>query len=529
MNSPKIDTEVAARQLGADGVENLVTNAERICTYKQQHIELTNQGAIVGMQGQYQLLAAEEGRILELLQLAPPPGDLRRLRRRAIYYWSITAILIVAGFFATLLSFAPFRLGWQSWLYCGGIAVLTPFLVERLLESGNVEKAVKVLTAIAAAAALGSLMLLALIRGDLLAREIHENSVPATVVDDSQPQPEAQDTFYDSTLVLLRAALLLLAFATELGAGLVLREALRSTPDSSEDWKKLRSELLGTRQRMIEIACQTITLRNEPAIYAARFWHDFYRALLSNAVRSAMSKLPLIILGLTLLAIRPAHAESRLSEVVAIDLTQSVAVPGPDGKSEFRKNIDGVTHLLAQAHAGSRITIIGITDHSFAQPYILLSARIPEDTGYFGERLTAARTELARVWGERSGHLSAHFHQTDILGALELASQIFNQEPDAGERSLVIFSDMRQSTPELDLETAGIVPTFSTFDKRRVTLPALHNVQVYVLGADGAGRSSAYWQSLRDFWTEYFRSAGAALSSYSVLRDLPESTRDTDH
>jgi hypothetical protein len=527
MSSPHIDTEVAARQLGADGVENLVTNAERICTYKQQHIELTNQGAIVGMQGQYQMLAAEERRILELLQLAPPPGDQRRLRRRAIYYWSITAILIVAGFFATLLSFAPFRLGWQSWLYCGGIAVLTPFLVERLLESRNLERAVKVLTAIAAAAALGSLMLLALIRGDLLAREIHENSAPATVVDDSQPQPETQDSFYDSTLVLLRAALLLLAFATELGAGLVLREAWRSTPDSSEDWKKLRSELLGTRQRMIEIACQTTMLRNEPAIYAARFWHDFYRALLSNAVRSAMSKLPVVMLGLSLLLIRPVHAESRLSEVVAIDLTQSVAVPGPDGKTEFQKNVDGVTHLLAQAPAGSRITVIGITDHSFAQTYILLSARIPEDAGYFGERLTAARAQLVRAWGERSGHLSAHFHETDILGALQLASEIFDQQSDPGERSLVIFSDMRQSTPELDLETAGMVPTFAIFDKRRVVFPALHNVEVCVLGADGAGRSDAYWQSLREIWAEYFRNAGAALRCYSVLRELPEVTRDT--
>jgi hypothetical protein len=133
MNIPGFAPEGAAQQLGTEGVDNLVTNAERICTYKQEHIQLTNQGPIVGLKGQYQILAAEERRILEVLQMAPPPGDLRRLRRRAIYYWSITAILIIAGFFATLLSFEPFRLGWKSWLYCGGIAVLTPFLVERFL------------------------------------------------------------------------------------------------------------------------------------------------------------------------------------------------------------------------------------------------------------------------------------------------------------------------------------------------------------------------------------------------------------
>ena len=241
MNISGLETEGAAQQLGTDGVENLVTNAERICAYKRQHIELTNQGPILSLEGEYQILIAEERRIEERLQMAPPPGDLRRLRRRAIYYWAITVILTVAGFFATLLSFAPFRLGWKSWLYCGGIAVLTPFLVERLLESKNMEKVVRALTAIAAAAALGSLMFLAVIRGDLLARQIHEETAPVTVIDDSPPQPETQHTFYDSTLVLLRTALLLMAFAMELGAGLVLREAWRSTPDSSEDWNKLRN------------------------------------------------------------------------------------------------------------------------------------------------------------------------------------------------------------------------------------------------------------------------------------------------
>ena len=67
MNMPGLETEGAAQQLGAQGVENLVTNAERICTYKQQQIELTNQSAIVALQGQYQILVAEERRILELL------------------------------------------------------------------------------------------------------------------------------------------------------------------------------------------------------------------------------------------------------------------------------------------------------------------------------------------------------------------------------------------------------------------------------------------------------------------------------
>ena len=116
-----------------------------------------------------------------------------------------------------------------------------------------------------------------------------------------------------------------MTFATELGAGLVLRAALRTTQDSSEDWKQLRKELIEVRQRMIEIACQVTFLRNEPGIYRTRFWYDFYRAMLSNAVRSAMTKLLILILGVAVLAGRPAHGQPHVNEVVAIDLTQSVA------------------------------------------------------------------------------------------------------------------------------------------------------------------------------------------------------------
>jgi len=526
MNIPGFTTEEAAQQLGTEGVESLVTNAERICAYKRQQIELANQGPILSLEAEYQILLAEERRIEQRLQMAPPPGDLRRLRRRAIYYWSITVILTVAGFFATMLSFEPFRLGWKSLLYCGGIAVLTPFLVERLLESKSMEKVVKALTAIAAAAALGSLMFLAVIRGDLLARQIHQDTAPSVVLDDAQPQPESNNSFYDSTLDLLRAALLLMALAMELGAGLVLREAWRSTPDSSEDWNKLRNDLVAVRQRMGAIASQAVMLRNEPGIFVARFWDDFYRAMLSNAVRSAMTKLLVLILGLFCLAAGAAHAEDHLAEVVAIDLTQSVAATGPDRKTDFQKNLDGVALLLSEAPAGAHITVIGITDHSFAQPYILLSARIPGDPGYFGERLTAARSQLIRAWKQRSNHLAPQFQQTDILGALQLADLILAQQGDVGHKTLVIFSDMRQSTPDLDLEAPKIVPPFAAVAKRCGAFPALRNVRGYVLGADGAGRSSAYWQSLEAFWKDYLQQAGAILEVYSVLRELPEVSQD---
>ena len=147
----------------------------------------------------------------------------------------------------------------------------------------------------------------------------------------------------------------------------------------------------------------------EPALFAARFWRDFYGSMLTHTVRSAMTKLLVLAAGILLVPHARAATNPHLNLVVAIDLTRSVAVKGPDGTTEFQKNVDGVTHILAQVPAGARVSIIGITAHSFAQPYFLLSATVPDDPGYFGERLGAARNEIVRVWKLRSARLQPSF------------------------------------------------------------------------------------------------------------------------
>jgi len=520
MISREVDVESVAEQVGGRGVDKLVTDAERICIYEARRIALENESAIIRLQAEGAIQLSEETRIADRLRLAPPSGGRQRLFWRQLYYWAVVAILAVTGFFSTLLSFAPFQLGWMSWLVSAGMAVLTPFLVDRLLENPGMERVLKVLTGVAAAASLASLMLLALIRGDLLAQQIRESEASAVVIDGAETQPASPNTFYDRATVLLCAALLLMAFATETGGGLVLHEAWRSSSDDSEDWARLRRERIEVRWRMAEIASEITKLRNEPDIFAACFWRDFYRALLLNATRSAMTKLLIVFAALLVLAVPRVRAEDRLNLVIAIDLTRSVAATGPDCRSDFEKNVEGVTRLLGQIPAGSRLTVIGITDHSFAEPYILMSATVPDEPGYFGERLNAARGKIVRVWTERTAHLTPSFQQTDIFGALELASQLFAQQPDVGRKELVVFSDMRESAPCLDLERVKLVPAFHATANKCGEMPLLRNVQVYVAGADGAGKSMAYWQSLRSFWTDYLDRAGAILAGFTVLREV---------
>jgi hypothetical protein len=518
-------TQEIGRQLGFEGVEHAVANGERFSDYERQRIELTNRAPILALQANIALLSQRELALQDKLRKAPPPGDLRARRRKAIYYWAVATILTVAGFFFSLLAFDPYRLGWKSGLYCIGIAIVTPFCVEKFLETWAEVKLVKSLASIAFVAAIVSLVLLAVIRGDVLSQQV-KDIAPVVISDDDQPvAPEPPNTFYNSTLVLLRIVMALLALAMELGAGLALHDARRLGQESGEDPEALAAELADVHRQMVSSLHDLTILENEPAAFIARFWRDFYRSMLSHTARSALSKLLVLALGVTVLFLMPhrALAADRLNLVVMVDLTQSVSVKGHDGKTESEKNLQAVSRLLNEVPAGSHVTVLAITDNSFAQPYILLSADVGSDEGYFKEKLDGARQQLVRNWQRRIERLQGGFKHTDILGALLLADQLFHERTDGQRDVLVILSDMRQDTADLNLETparfdakAALVRT-----EKEGLVARLENVEVYVLGVDNARRQIDYWGRLRDFWVGYFAKSGTNVTSYSVLRETP--------
>lgn len=512
MNIPVLDPH----EVGMNGVENLVAHAEQICAYEVRRIELTNQGPIASLVEEHQHLVAEENRLTLLLRDAPPLGSRLRLLRRAIFCWTLTIVLAASGFALTVLTLEPFRLGSKTWLYAIGVSILTPFLIDEVLSHWHV--LVKFLTPFAAAAGLAGVMLFAVIRGNIFGEELREDQASAVVIDDADALSETPQTdFYASTVPLLRLAFLLIAFSIEVGAGIALWQARRSRSDDAEDWKTLRRELAEIRNRNGQIFRDAIALRNEPAIFAACYRRDFYRAMLTNAVRKSLVKAIFVAVGLAAIGAAGSEAQVTEDQVIAIDLTASVAATGPDAKSEFQKDIEGVTRVLAQAPAGARITVIGITDSSFSQPYILMRARLGTDPGYFGERLSAARAQLERVWKLRAARLQPQFRHTDILGMIELASQIF-AESGAKYRKLIIFSDMRQDTSELNLESAALHQS-TAIEQSCTPIQSLSGASVAALGVDGAGRPSAYWTQLKAFWTQCFRHEGADLETYSALRD----------
>jgi hypothetical protein len=236
------------------------------------------------------------------------------------------------------------------------------------------------------------------------------------------------------------------------------------------------------------------------------FWGHFYRSLLNGVKRGALQKIVIVALSLGIFAHGQANRTDHADVVILLDLSQSVAVRGHDSRAEFEKNVQGVSSILAALPAGAKVTVVGITDDSFATPYIILSAELTGDEGYFKERLAKGHAALTRAWHERSARLAPNCPETDILGALFVASEVFRDSPENRRKTLIVLSDMRQATPALNVEHQSVVRADTALRQvaNNKLFADLHDVDVYAEGVDAAGETVGYWQSLRDRWVAYF-------------------------
>ena len=518
------DQHQAGDGFGMEAASHVDRHSESYCISERQRIETANRPAILALRARIGQLQVQEQDLENRIYHALPPGIIQARRRKAIFRYAIAVLLTVAAFIFSVLAFDPYQLGWKAWLYCLGIAIVTPFLVDRILERWASQRLVNVLATAAGIAAIVSLILLAEIRGELLAQQV--TNTPTAVIDSAEnaPPPAAENTFYDRTLVLLRLVMAFLAFAIEIGAGIALHEAGQWASADGEDGNALRRELAAVREQMIAHGHEVWALENAGAAFEHEFWRDFYRSLLNGVKRGALQKIVIVALSLGIFAHGQANRAEHADVVVLLDLSQSVAVKGHDSKAEFEKNLQSVSSILSALPAGAKVTVIGITDDSFATPYIILSAELAGDEGYFKERLAKGHAALARAWQERSAQLAPRYSQTDILGALLVASEVFHHSPDGCHKILIVLSDMKQATRALNLERQPSVQVAVAMQQvgSSKLLADLHGADVYAEGVDGAGESVGYWQSLDGFWAAYFARAGAILVQYSALRYVPE-------
>lgn len=520
--------EELGERLGLEAVERVVALAEQYCESERQRIELSNQPRIRTIEAELAIDADEFNRLDERLRLAAPPGDTRARRREASYRGAVALVLTTASFAFLLLTVDPYRFGWKGWLACAGAVTAVTWGLDKFLECWDRRGLIKVLATIGFAGAIASLAVLAVIRGEVLGQQLQSAETRTIEIDaeDSvspNTQTQTQNSFYQDTLPLLKIAMALLALGMELGAGLALHDARRLANASGEDYEDLADRRRQVQEHMTTLLYESEARSLAGAIFAAGFWRNFHRAMLTHVQRNGLWKLVLLFLLTPLLGHAQARPTEQLNIVIAVDLSASVASKGHDGRSDFEKNLAAVTSLLAKIPPASRVTVLGITEDSFSRPYILLSARTEDDPGYFEEKIAAARQQLIRVWRERSAKLEPRSSQTDILGAIVVAGQLLGQRADAERKLLVIYSDMLHVTRYLDLETKADISAGSALAKvaQEKLLPNLNGIEVHVLGATASRRDAGQWDRTRQFWTAYFAKAGASLASYSILRDLP--------
>ena len=511
-------------ELGQEAFEHAQIHGEDYCLRERQRIEVANEPATFALRARIALRQAEGDELEERIRNAPPEGDVRTRRNRARSYKTVAAILLVGIFLFTVMALQPFRIGRKVWGLVLAFAIATPFLCDEALEVWDTARhrlGYKVFITVICVAAIGGQILLGVVRGYVFQEQLTNNTAP--VVIEGESRTDTVPTFYHKATGCLMLALPLLSLAMELGAAWALWQARKWGAETGEDRNELRNKLYAVRHEQIDLAQELKMQEAMGKEFEHRFRRDFDRKISNRTRNGTLTMLTFVMLmGLVFHPDR-SFAADRLNLVMAVDLSGSVAsAKGLDGTSELQRNLAAVSSILATAPAGSNITVIGITDQSFSQPLVLLSGRINSDEGYFKERIRVARLQLVAAWKKRCGSLPAPSPRTDVLGVLIVSSQVLRPVP--GWRNvLVLFSDMRD-TGAVNLNRTLKVPVGPVLRQveQHMLVADLKGVDVYVLGIDAAKKEPAYWDSLHQFWTEYFKKSGANLQAFSMMREVPD-------
>jgi hypothetical protein len=192
--------------------------------------------------------------------------------------------------------------------------------------------------------------------------------------------------------------------------------------------------------------------------------------------------------------------------IVGIDISGSRT---PSQLAEERQAIEG---LIGRMGPGDRLVLIetyrsGVDSAGQWQDSIP-AQRIPGTlTGKDKQRVEAFRAVATQMASTFFSSTNAKVTSTDLFHTLHRAAD-YAKAANGRRTTIVLLSDMLQSTGDVNMERAGGIPAASWTDvlKAEGRLPDLRNVCVFVVGADASTRSGA---RVREFWRHYFDASGA--------------------
>lgn len=205
-------------------------------------------------------------------------------------------------------------------------------------------------------------------------------------------------------------------------------------------------------------------------------------------------------------------ASPRRAVVVIKDLTSST--PG----EQDSLNNAFISTLLSQSSAGDEVYVTGITDASFSKPLVILHGTLPDDRHPLKPKLLAAQQGIISEWKSKSRSLARPYKASDIIGSICHASLLLRRK--SSEKWMIILSDMRNSTKELDIENVPEIGREKILTQlgAKGLIPNLTGVNVAVLSVHTTGKaiSPIYYQSLENFWQGFFEIAHAEVVAYQT-------------
>ena len=204
---------------------------------------------------------------------------------------------------------------------------------------------------------------------------------------------------------------------------------------------------------------------------------------------------------------RRASLHSATQYIVGIDIS------GSRTGSQLKEESDVIDGLIARMSYGDRLVLIetyrtGLDSAGQWQDSVPLPRSSGRLTGGDRRKLEHFRIVAMQIAGTffdpaRYGRVAS----TDLFHTLSRAAD-YARAANGRKTTVVLLSDMLQSTREVNMERAGGIPSNAWTDalKAQGRLPDLQGVCVFVAGADPA---SLHGAAVRAFWTHYFRATGA--------------------
>ncbi|MGH7496903.1 MAG: hypothetical protein ACREOO_31530 [bacterium] len=199
--------------------------------------------------------------------------------------------------------------------------------------------------------------------------------------------------------------------------------------------------------------------------------------------------------------------------MIFIDMSLSTL---PD-RDNYKKYIE---KIVSKLKAGDRLTVCKIIDLTIADFSPIFDITFPSFSMWSDNRTRYDKSmrEISRqLIGTVDSVLASRFkvQKNEIVNSFLICDQIKNGKP--GRKSLVIISDMQESSSELDFDKDHLTTLY--LDNAIATLrskgriPHLEGIDVWMAGA--YAKDTEKFFAVQEFWKRYVAATGATLRSYS--------------